>query len=289
MKTILVAGNECQASHIHEISRLLDLLRAAGMRLKVQEPFAFYLRNHGLNISEGEITAVPVPEAYAAVSVGGDGTLLRAARWIGLEQTPIIGFNTGHLGFLASYTPDETEEIVALLRDGTGVVEKRFALRVSVDGEPVTPMPFALNEVAFLKDDTASMISLHVEIDGAFLADYMADGLLVSTPTGSTGYNLSAGGPILQPTMRCMAVTPIAAHSLTLRPLVVEGNSRFTVRASSRAKHFRLSLDGVSQTLGCNSVVQIEAADFSPRLMRAPGATFAETLRRKLLWGTYSN
>lgn len=283
---IIIAGTRNQLHYSTEISCLIDMLRQAGIQISVECRLAEALRALGINIGEKEIIDFPTPEAQAAISLGGDGTFLRVARWIGPLEIPVLGINTGHLGFLASYTPAESKELIEMLRSGEAIIEKRIALQVDLPENCNCPaLPFALNEVAILKEDTASMINVRLNVESHFLADYMADGLLISTPTGSTGYNLSAGGPILVPTLDVVALTPIAPHTLTFRPLVVSADTKITAITTSRAEKYRVSLDGVSFLLDEGTEITVHKASFTPRVIRSPRDSFADTLRQKLLWG----
>ncbi|MDE6330901.1 MAG: NAD(+)/NADH kinase [Muribaculaceae bacterium] len=283
---VAISGNRRQQGYLPEIDRLLRLLREAGIAIAIERRFADYLADEGIAVDACEIVDSPPADAGAAISIGGDGTFLRTARWIGRLETPVLGINTGHLGFLASYTPAESAELVDMLRLGRATVERRTALRVDVGDIPDAPtLPYALNEVAILKDDSSAMINVSVNIDGAHLADYLADGLLVSTPTGSTGYSLSVGGPILFPTLDAICLSPIAPHTLTLRPCVVGGDAEITAVTTARTSHYRVSLDGVSFRMQAGSAISIRRADFTPRVIRRLDDTFAATLRHKLLWG----
>ena len=196
-----------------------------------------------------------------------------------------MGINTGHLGFLASCSLDEPDYIADGLIEGYFKPERRELLQISGNDIPDGTWPYALNEVAILKDDTSSMINVSAELDGYHITDYLADGLLISTPTGSTGYNLSVGGAILQPTLDAWIVSPIAPHSLTMRPLVVAGDSEIRLTTNSRAEHYRVSLDGRSFTMKCGSGILVRRAGFHISLLRKPDEDFAKTLRNKLHWG----
>ena len=286
VRLVTIAGNTRQSGYIHHIRHLLASLRQRGIKPAVERRFADYLISQGIDIPADEITDTPPPEAGAAISIGGDGTFLRTARWIGRTRTPVLGINTGHLGFLASYTPAETEAIADTLCNGAADVQERMALRVDVGNACSAPaLPYALNEVAILKDDTASMISVHVDLSGHYLADYLADGLIISSPTGSTGYNLSAGGPIMFPELDAICIAPVAPHSLTARPVVAAGGSIVAARTTARTPHYRVSLDGVSFLMPARSTLTVTRADFSPRVIRLLDDSFAATLRHKLLWG----
>ena len=223
--------------------------------------------------------------ADLAVSLGGDGTFLRTAQWVGASETPILGINAGHLGFLADMTPTEflatSPEYLLNLRK-----EPRKLLEV-ISSEPLPKdcHPYALNDVALLKTDSASMISISAEVNGNYLTTYQADGLIIATPTGSTGYSLSVGGPILEPTVDLLLLSPVAPHQLAMRPLAVNGNSVISLRAQARAGTFMLSLDGRSHPMPAGTEIKIKAADFRIIVAQRPTHHFASTLREKLLWG----
>lgn len=229
-------------------------------------------------------------EADLVLSIGGDGTFLRAARWIGERGYPILGINSGHLGFLADVTLERSEIIIGDIATMNFNIEERELLHVAVGGGNradvcLPPFPYALNEVAVLRDDTASMIKVDTRLDGEPLAIYQADGLLVATPTGSTGYNLSVGGPILAPSSKCWVVSPVAAHSLTMRPLVVSSGSVVELSVDSRVPVYRVSLDGRSVTVPLDTRLTISRAPFVTRIAHRRGHSFIDTLRSKLLWG----
>jgi len=230
--------------------------------------------------------------ADIAVSIGGDGTFLRTARWIGSCETPILGVNAGHLGFLSDITLENSGMIIDDIVSGNMEVHSRTMLSVIVTGDTpvddpagVLRYPFALNEVAVLRDDTASMITVDTLLDGAPLARYRADGLIISTPTGSTGYNLSVGGPIVGPSTPAWVISPVAAHSLTMRPLVVPDTSVVALSVYSRVPAYRLSLDGRSVILPLGAGLRVSRAPFVVNILSRPGHSFAGTLRSKLLWG----
>lgn len=286
VRSAAVYGNIHQDNYLNLISNLLNMLRRRGITLAIERRFALYLISMKVEVGEDEIADTPPDSAGAAISFGGDGTFLRTARWIGRRPIPVLGINTGHLGFLASYTPAEASELVDMLYEGRAAVEERIALRVDLGcGADAPELPYALNEVAILKEDTASMINVNVEIDGAFLADYLADGLIISTPTGSTGYSLSVGGPILFPNLDVVCLSPIAPHTLTLRPCVVRGDAVIKATTTSRVSQYRVSLDSVSVLLRAGTEIRISKADFSPLVIRRLDDSFASTLRNKLLWG----
>lgn len=283
---IAICGSRHQEGFLDEIAALLRRLSADGVDVCLESRFFHYLESRlpempaGLRHSPG----IP-PEADLVASIGGDGTFLRTARLVADLEIPILGINTGHLGFLANYSLAEAASLGRELCDDDFSVESRSVLRVEAPLFPESVWPYALNEVAILKEDTSSMITVHTELDGYFLADYLADGLIVATPTGSTGYNLSVGGPILQPTLECRVLSPIAPHSLTMRPVVVDAFSAVTATTTSRAHTYRVSLDGRSFVMACGTTIKIVRAPFSVKVLHRRRDDFASTLRHKLLWG----
>lgn len=267
------------------IGKLLALT-AGGRELTVSRPLFDTLYTRAM--LPPTVRAVDHPtsiDAELAVSLGGDGTFLRTAQWVGASRTPILGVNAGHLGFLADMTPEDFletgEEELRRLR-----LEPRKLLKVETS-VPLPPdcWPYALNDVALLKTDTASMVSVSAHINGRPLTVYQADGLVVSTPTGSTGYNLSVGGPIMEPTVDALLLSPVAPHLLAMRPLAVAGDSRLEFTVEARSDAFMLSLDGRSRPLPAGTAVAVETADFPIIVAQRPDHHFAGTLREKLLWG----
>lgn len=224
-------------------------------------------------------------DADLVVSLGGDGTILRTAMWVAEKGIPIIGFNTGHLGFLTAEPVVNLPQLTEYIRCDRYTVEARSLLEVASPQLPAWCAPYALNEVAVSKVENSSMINVSVSIDGAPLAEYRADGLVVCTATGSTAYNLSVGGPIVQPTMDVCVLSPVAAHSLSMRPLVVGADSELQILPQARARNVRLSLDSRSVEIPVEQPVILRKAPFRIRLLQRVEHTFADRLRDKLHWG----
>ncbi|MDE6338469.1 MAG: NAD(+)/NADH kinase [Muribaculaceae bacterium] len=287
MKKISVYGKRHQEDYLPLLSRFFVSLVKRGFDVSVAAPFALYLKESGVCLPASLHEVTELPECTeCVVSVGGDGTFLRAAQWVGKREIPILGINTGHLGFLASYSLEEMDELMEVISDNAATFERRMVLQVNCESMPEGFWPYALNEVALMRGETASMVTVHTEVNGNFLADYMADGLVVATPTGSTAYNLSVGGPIMEPTLECTVLSPIAPHSLTMRPLVINGDSVVGLRAESRVDHSRVSLDGRYFNIPSDgTMLEISKADFAVVVMRRPNSRFARLLRNKLLWG----
>lgn len=218
-----------------------------------------------------------------AISLGGDGTFLRTARQLSGQDIPILGVNLGRLGFLTDIDAHELIEHLPRLLDGQYTLEKRQQLRVEVDGKYLGDV---LNEIAILKRETGSMISITTHIDNTYLADYDCDGLVIATPTGSTAYSLSVYGPIIMPDTACMLLAPIAPHSLSMRPLVVSANSTLEMTVAARNHSFMLTLDGQAKIFNCGVAIRISQSPYAIQMIRLRGASYAEILRRKLHWGT---
>ena len=226
--------------------------------------------------------------ADLVISVGGDGTLLSTARAVGERETPILGVNLGRLGFLTETTCAELDGVLAAIFEGRAAVVERRLLAARRDGDETDPPWTALNDVTFSKKDLARLFSLSLFVDGEWVADYRADGLIIATPTGSTAYNLAAGGPIVTPEVDCLLATPICPHSLSQRPLILPGQARLTIAIADddAARDVQITVDGqVGIGLERGEKVFIERARHRVRLIRPAGRTFFTTLRDKLGWG----
>ena len=286
-QTIALYGKSRQDQNLTGIMNFMAEARRRGFGLLCHEKFAAYLSRFGENPDFIPPVFSGIPEADVAISFGGDGTVIRTARRLRGTHIPIAGINTGTLGYLAHFTLEEPETLLDGIKRNTLKRQSRRVIQVSGKEIPDDFVCCALNDIAVLKDDTASMINVNVELDGFFLADYRADGLIVSTATGSTAYNLSVGGPILQPELDCMVLAPVAPHSLTLRPIVIAGGSELRLYMTSRTGSYRLSVDGYSVTMRDKSVLNIKAAPYAVDLLTPHDDTFAASLREKLLWGKH--
>jgi len=220
-------------------------------------------------------------------SVGGDGTFLRSITFIRDLEIPVIGINTGRLGFLANIQKDSIDEAFNKIINGRYIVQKRSLLGIKTenDNRELNQINFALNEITVTRKNTASMIKVDTMLDGEFLTTYWSDGLIISTPTGSTGYSLSCGGPIISPSSQNIVLTPIAPHSLAVRPLVIPDQTVIELHIDSRADEVLLTLDSRMYTLHNKSKLIIEKCSFSIMTLQLDDQTFIKTLREKLLWG----
>jgi len=217
------------------------------------------------------------------ISVGGDGTMLQAVKIIRNSGIPVIGINTGRLGFLATVQKDTIELAVEQLINGTYTINKRSLLQVSTK-ENSAPY-FALNEISVNRKNTTTMITIDTFLDEEYLNTYWADGLIVSTPTGSTGYSLSCNGPIITPNVNALSITPIAPHNLSIRPLIIRDDTKIKLQVSSREAHFLLAMDSHVESISTNTAVYIQKADFQLQMIELKDQSFLKTLREKLLWG----
>jgi NAD+ kinase len=216
------------------------------------------------------------------IAIGGDGTMLHSAHLIKEKPVPVLGINTGKLGFMANIQPDFIEESLNHILSKNYTLDKRALLKAELSNGKVY---YALNEFLFSKKDTSSMITLHAEYDGVFINSYWADGLLVSTPTGSTAYNLSAGGPIVIPNTPVMLLTPINPHTLTTRPLVLPSNRSLRIKSDDKLNNTLFSYDGNILPDEKDLDVTISQSDYFVHLIQFPGQNHFETLRNKLMWG----
>jgi NAD+ kinase len=221
----------------------------------------------------------------AFLSIGGDGTLLDSVTHVGREETPILGINTGRLGFLATISKEDIEESLAKVFRGAFTLDKRAVLKLESNNKLFGPLNFALNDFTLMKKDSSSMITVHTYIDGELLNSYWADGIIVSTPTGSTGYALSCGGPLVFPRSGNFVITPVSPHNLTVRPIVVSDNSEISFKVEGRSKKFLVSLDSRVAVVDDTIKLKVVKEDFKVNLILLEGHHYFKTLRQKLNWG----
>jgi len=226
-----------------------------------------------------------------ALSVGGDGTFLTSAAAIGNKNIPILGVNCGHLGFLAEVQTQDLDDIMQKLLAGEYIIERRSLLNVTIldkDGfarEGLIMSPNALNEIAILKQGLTNMLTIETRVNGELLHTYHSDGLVIATPTGSSAYNLSIGGPLVVPQNKGIILTPIAPHSLTVRPIVMPEDWKFDIRVSSRYDSYMVSVDGRSQSLSTDMSLHVEKAAYTIKVVQIGDNSFLKSLRTKLNWG----
>ena len=279
-------GKEFQAGKTVFIHRLIDSLKARGAEIYIERTFFQYITSAlGMEVEVSGVFDNYNFDVDFVISIGGDGTFLRAASMVGSKGTPIIGVNTGRLGFLADIHPDEIDHAIAEITDGHYAVEPHAVIMVEADGEIIEGSPFALNDIAVLKRDNAAMISVRTCINGEYLVTYQADGLIVSTPTGSTAYGLSNGGPIIVPDADILCLTPVAPHSLNVRPIVINDDSEITLEVESRSHNFLVAIDGRSEKLLESTRLTIRKAPYTINIVKRDSRSYFSTLREKMMWG----
>lgn len=223
----------------------------------------------------------------ALISIGGDGTILKAATFVRDKNIPIIGINAGRLGFLATIQFENIETLLQKLLNDDYAISKRTLLSIETTPEydNFSELDFALNEVTVARKDTTSMITIITYLNGGYLTSYWADGLIVSTPTGSTGYSLSCGGPVLTPNVESLVITPMAPHNLNARPLVITDDMEIELRISGREEQFLISLDSRISAVSKDTIVRIKKSPFTISIIEFKEESFLNTIRKKLLWG----
>ena len=284
-----IFGNIYQSRKSANIQKILACLDEHDAEVCIERRFYDYLVSTG-RIAEGSVGLFDdsLFEADFVISMGGDGTLLRAAGHVGSKGTPILGVNMGRLGFLADVLPSEIEEAIASLYDGNYDIENHTVIQAEADGRPLLGPSYALNDIAVLKRDNASMITIHAEVDGEYLVTYQADGLIVSTPPGSTAYSLSNGGPIIVPCTGTLCLTPVAPHSLNIRPIVIPDGTVINLTVESRSHNFLIAVDGQSEKCAEGTSLTIRKAPYTIRIVKRSGHRYFSTLREKMMWGADS-
>jgi len=220
------------------------------------------------------------------ISIGGDGTILRAITYVGNSGIPILGVNAGRLGFLAKVQKEDIQSFLQIVLERKYTISERTLLKLETKPEnKEIEINFAMNEISVSRKDTTSMITIETSLNEEYLNSYWADGLIISTPTGSTGYSLSCGGPILTPDVKAFVITPIAPHNLNARPLVIPDNTQIKLKVSGREEQYLVSLDSRILSINNNSELFISKNNFTINMVEIPNETFFKTLRKKLLWG----
>jgi NAD+ kinase len=284
---IAILGKPIEPTIAPHLQALFDDLGSRGAELIVGESFFASLQQHIRLPSNVGILhrGDSLFGTDFVLSIGGDGTLLDAVTYIGSLQIPILGINAGRLGFLATISPDRMVQAIDALFRGHFVLENRSLVHVDTDPDVFGNLNFGLNEFSILKRDTQSMIVVHTYIDGEYLNSYWADGLIVSTPTGSTGYSLSCGGPVMLPQTNNFIIAPVCPHNLNVRPLIVPDRSVISFEIEGRSNNFLLSLDSRSMPVDAGVQIAVRRETFDARLVKLNHVNFLSTLRSKLNWG----
>lgn len=281
-----IFGNEYQAKKSTSIEKILDYLAQKDAEIYVENAYyEFLTRSQHIDVKAAGVFEDYNFDVDYVISMGGDGTFLKAASRVGAKGTPIIGVNMGRLGFLADVLPGEVEAALDSLYAGECQIEEHAVIQVEAEGGVLAGNPFALNDIAVLKRDDASMISIRTQVDGEFLVTYQADGLVVTTSTGSTAYNLSNGGPIIIPQSSSLCLTPVAPHSLNIRPVVINDTAEITLDVESRSHNYLVAIDGRSERMTEGTRLVIRKAAHTIKIVKQRNQRYFSTLREKLMWG----
>lgn len=281
-----IFGSEYQLEKQSIIRRVFSKLAALGAEVYVDADFSDFLRDtFGFEPAVAGILSGDEFDLEVAISMGGDGTFLRTAARVNRQNIPILGINTGRLGFLADVGSTEVEETLEEVFKHYYRVEERTLLRLGTETRAYQGYNYALNEIAVLKRDTSSMITIHTELNGEYLTSYQADGLVIATPTGSTAYSMSVNGPIILPQDNSLVLSPVAPHSLNVRPLVIPDDYEIRLNVDSRNRTFLVSLDGRSEIFPSGIRLTISKANYTTKVIKRYNHTFYQTLREKLMWG----
>lgn len=286
-RTIAVFGKTMHEDKCRYAAKLVHQLLAFGFEVKLEKSFAAVMMEAECDLvtSEVELFDAASDGADLAISMGGDGTFLSTAEKLGRRQIPILGINMGRLGFLADVLPDSVEESLRLLAEGRYTLSCRSLIEVRIEDNAFDVYPYALNEIAVLKHDNSSLIEVETHVNDQLLTNYLADGLIVSTPTGSTGYALSVGGPVLAPESPTFCIAPVAPHSLTMRPVILPDDVEITLSVKSRSGRFLVALDGRSVSLTEGTLIRLRRADYNVQVVKTANTNFFCTLRDKMMWG----
>ena len=281
-----VFGSECREDKLPIIEGLFQKLDRLNMEVYIQSSYYDFMREEfgycpaKTGLLEDDISGLDI-----ALSIGGDGTFLRTSLLVNKLNIPILGINTGRLGFLADIGRNQIDETLEELSRGDFKIEERSLLKLHTEKQFFEEFNYALNEIAILKRESSSMITIHTLLNDEYLTSYQADGLVVATPTGSTAYSMSVNGPILLPQNKNFILSPVAPHSLNVRPIVIPDDYTITLNIESRTNSFLVALDGRSEDMPAGIVLKVKMADFRTRLVKRFNQSFYQTLREKLMWG----
>ena len=286
---IAIFGIYIDPAFSRDLARLFLLLKERNINIFMYKPFyEFVLQQCHVQPDVAGLfnSGKDLPDQVQFLfSIGGDGTFLQSVLTLKNKSIPAVGLNLGRLGFLSDISRDDMNEAIDQILNGHFEIEERSLLQLNEKEQLFGDFNYALNEIAVTKLDTSSMINIHTYLNGEYLSTYWADGLIIATPTGSTAYSLSVGGPILTPDSKSIIITPIAPHNLTVRPIVVPDNISICLQVDGRGHQFQASLDSRSQAIDFPSKLHIGKADFHVKTLKLPGHGFFSTLRNKLMWG----
>ncbi|MFN8165699.1 MAG: NAD kinase [Bacteroidia bacterium] len=285
---ICIYGRPGNANQVELAEGIINLLRKKGHTVCLHEQYDNFLKDHlKLDASIKRISGYEELKEQSdfVFSIGGDGTLLDTVFLVRDSNIPVVGINAGRLGFLSSISSDKIESAIDSLDKGHYSLDPRTLLRLESNHPIFGGDNVALNEFTIHKKETSSMITIHTYLNGEYLNSYWADGIMISTPTGSTGYSMSCGGPIMVPQSESFVITPIAPHNLTVRPIVVSDKNVISLEVEGRSQHFMATLDSRSVTIDSSYQLAVRKENYSVNLVRLSNENFLTTLRKKLNWG----
>jgi len=283
---IAIFGNLYRTVILSHIQVLFEYFNDKQATILLDKVLYEFVREHGLINLEGTVIIDSDDfDADLALSIGGDGTFLNTAARIGRKQIPVLGINTGRLGFLADVSNEEIIPALDAILANQFSIEERALLYVQTSDGTTFDYPYALNEVSVLKQDSSSMMSINTSLNGEMVHTYQADGLIVSTPTGSTAYSMSVGGPLVVPQAQNIILSPVASHSLNVRPLIIPDSWVIELEVHSRSQNYLVALDGRSKVLEHQTKLYIRKADYTVKIIKQLNHTFFDTLKNKLMWG----
>ena len=281
-----IFGNKHQIKKSKSIEQLFAAISRHGDTFAIDRPFYDFLKEEGFTVPEPEeLIDDNSFQADIAISFGGDGTLLRTASRIGRKEIPILGINAGRLGFLTTTSNEDIDYVIGVIHKGGYDIERHNIIEAVTSNSELKNYPFALNEIAVMKHDSSSMMTLEVTLNGKDRIVYQADGLIVAAPSGSTGYSLSVGGPIIAPDANVLVLTPIAPHSLSARPLVISDDTEIGIKVNSRSHNYLIAIDGRNESCDDCIDITVRKADYKQLIIRRREHTFIQNLQEKLMWG----
>ncbi len=285
MYCVAIFGTTISEKHFDSIFKLLEKIEQNGFKIHIYEPFYNHLKSNNLNCNFSFFKDIQTIGADFIFSLGGDGTYLKCAHKFYEHQIPILGINFGRLGFLAEVTPEYIEDIITDLQKNNYSICDRILLDYNSKEKTQSNSGIALNEVSLQKSNILKLLKINTFIDNQFFCSFWADGVIVSTPTGSTGYSLSLGGPIISPNSNSFVILPIAPHTLSVRPIIIPDSSQIRIEAEGEFTNFLLSNDFKSTLIDSSPVINIKKSNIQVKTIQLHSTTFFETLRKKLNWG----
>ncbi len=289
MSRIAIFGHQFSSEYNESILKFLDILKHKEVEYSIYQTFSSFLEDQlKLAIKPNLLFTKESfsPENFdVIISIGGDGTMLDCTTLVGDSGLLMLGLNTGRLGFLSSVSIHYITEALDQIIEGAYMTDQRSLIKLETESGIFGKNNFALNEMTLHKKDSQSMIVIHAYVDGKFLNTYWADGLIIATPTGSTAYSMSCGGPIILPSSSNFIITPVAPHNLNVRPVLISDQSTVTLRVEGRSENFLVSLDSRSESIDSETVLTLSKHNFDVNLVRLRNHSFLKTLRNKLNWG----